>query len=376
MKWRCSVPGPAFQCSGGSWQPIGLSPLEAAGFPKACHQGGLGHRQMRGDKFIGTDESRTTITGQCTLVGDSGRFRGVGWGWWGEIPDPYCSTLTRGPKAGKAGGQSVSAALAQRAFQTCSYPWHVQTATRDWKHQLAGCDNPQTSLTGPNFLECKFTQTMGVPVRLVAWDKDGTLYQWEPLELEEAADDAISPRGPRYSQAYTLYRDRTPTTKWEPAAQRVVSSAKDCRHACDTLGAACIGYTLKGPATCWLASRAIFGERLSGTNLKTSQGASTYLKKQPELFPTAYAGDSEPCGSSLGVESACSTRSNHTYVLSPTNQKIGRQPESLNQVAQSERERLLRDVLEQAPWMIDPQDRNARVSGSWPSQTSTGGIQG
>ncbi len=353
--------GPAFQCSsGGSWQPVGLSPLEAAGFPKACQQGGSWEASIKreGDKFIGTDQTRTTVSGQCTLVGSKERYRGVGWGWWGDIPNPYCETTSKGPKAGRSGGKTLSAALAERAFQACSHPWNVSTATRDWQHQLAGCDNPQTSLSGPDFGECKFTKSMGVPLRLVAWDKNGSLYQWEPLELEHARSDAKHPRGDRYSHAYIHHGGYVPAAGWGPDAQTIVDSPQACRDACDDLKDGCVAYTTSNGNFCWLATRAAFGSALTREQLKSKKGYATYLKAQPELFPTLKAGDASPCGPDMSLKSECSGRSNHTFILSPTNKKIGNRPGPLNQLSSAARQDALRHILKEAPLLLDPADRN------------------
>jgi hypothetical protein len=354
--------GPAFECVAGVWQPVGLSPLEAAGFPKACTRGGSWESSIKrqGDKFIGTDKTRVEVTSQCKLVGSKEQFQGIGWGWWGEISNAYCAMTPQGPQAGKAGGKSLSAALAERAFQSCSYAWNVSSATHDWTTQLAGCDNPQTSMTGPDFRECKFNSTMGMPMRLVAWDKEGTLYQWSPLELEYSGNDEANPRGERYSQAYDRYADQVPAAGWSEGSQTIVQSAHECRDVCDKLQVNCVGYAVGGgdARSCWIATRSTFKDGLKASNLQSSRGVTTFLKVQPELFPALAVGDSVPCGRDMLLKSPCSRRSNHTFILSPTNKKIGARPASLNRSSDAHRKNSLRHVLNHAPLMLAPAMRN------------------
>jgi hypothetical protein len=354
--------GPAFECVAGVWQPVGLSPLEAAGFPKACTSGGSWESSIKrqGDKFIGTDKTRVNVTSQCKLVGSNERFQGLGWGWWGEISNAYCAMTPQGPQAGKAGGKSLGAALAERAFQSCSYAWNVSSATQDWETQLAGCDNPQASMTGPDFRECKFTSSMGMPMRLVAWDKEGTLYQWSPLELEYSSNDEASPRGERYSQAYVRYAEQSPAAGWSEDSQTVVQSAHECRDVCDKLQGNCVGYAVGGGDSqgCWIATSSTFKDGLKAVNLQTRRGMTTFLKTQPELFPSLAVGDSAPCGQDMLLKTPCSRRSNHTFILSPTNKKIGSRPASLSGSSDAHRKNALRHVLNHAPLMLDPSMRN------------------
>lgn len=355
--------GPAFACSNGAWEAVGLSPLEAAGFPKACRDGGAWDATLRrtGDRFIGTEEVKAQVQGSCDLVGSTPRYEGLGWGWWGAIPNAYCSLKPSGPTKGPAGGLTLPAAMAERAFQACSHPWAISQALRDWSQQLEACPNLSSAKGTADFRACDLKSTVGVPVRLVAWDKSGVIYAWERMELVGARADAASPAGTRFSASYASHRGVRPENLPEEAHVGDLNEAA-CRARCDALGEVCLGYSREGAgvSACQLATRAAYPQGLTLATLQSASGEHymTRLKRQPQLFPTLNVGDTGPCGKELGGDAPCNGASRHTFALRPTRQTLQGWTGSLPTHGAKGPSDQLRQILKHAPLLLDPADRN------------------